>query len=384
LARNIYSSVGDIGIQDAFNTGVNLLLVRESSLTTAYPFVTQFDIGTDPNQVPINGFLGTMAFQDSDGVNLGTASIGRITNASIDLGTAAAPTINFTGDTNTGFYSPGADQFAISTGGTGRMFVNASGSVGIATTPTERLDVAGDGASYLRWEHDGAGGAYSTSGGVLRIGPYFSATNRELAIYCDNGNTAWITTGTAETLVLGTNKTSRAYINAQGKFMIGTATANPGGAVLQTSDGLTFPATAVASADPNTLDDYEEGTWTPVVSFGGASVGITGTFSGTYTKVGNVVNAMFRITFTSKGSSTGTMVVSGMPFNAGTEIQVITGFGYIHRLATTLPAGQLILQTNGTEFYPKYAGYNSSNSVSLTNTDIGNDTDLRGGIVFRV
>jgi hypothetical protein len=64
LARNIYSSVGDIGIQDAFNTGVNLLLVRESSLATAYPVVTQVDIGTDPNQVPINGYLGTMAFQD--------------------------------------------------------------------------------------------------------------------------------------------------------------------------------------------------------------------------------------------------------------------------------------------------------------------------------
>ena len=68
LARNIYSSVGDIGIQDAFNTGVNLMLVRESSLATAYPFVTQYDIGTDPNQVPINGLLGTMAFQDQVGV----------------------------------------------------------------------------------------------------------------------------------------------------------------------------------------------------------------------------------------------------------------------------------------------------------------------------
>jgi hypothetical protein len=64
LTRNIYSSTGDIGIQDAFNTGVNLMLVRESSLTTAYPFVTQYDIGTDPNQVPLNGYLGTLAFQD--------------------------------------------------------------------------------------------------------------------------------------------------------------------------------------------------------------------------------------------------------------------------------------------------------------------------------
>jgi hypothetical protein len=86
LTRNIYSSVGDIGIQDAFNTGVNLMLVRESSLSTAYPFVTQYDIGTDPNQVPLNGFLGTMAFQDSAGVNVDLAAITQISNVPLLTG----------------------------------------------------------------------------------------------------------------------------------------------------------------------------------------------------------------------------------------------------------------------------------------------------------
>jgi hypothetical protein len=71
LTRSLYSSVGDIGINAAFNTGVNLLLVRESSLATAYPFVTQYDIGTDSNQVPLNGYLGTMAFQDSNFISVG-------------------------------------------------------------------------------------------------------------------------------------------------------------------------------------------------------------------------------------------------------------------------------------------------------------------------
>ena len=47
------------------------------------------------------------------------------------LGTAGAPTITFTGDTNTGIYSPGADQLALSTNGTGRLFVDASGNVGL-------------------------------------------------------------------------------------------------------------------------------------------------------------------------------------------------------------------------------------------------------------
>jgi hypothetical protein len=148
--------------------------------------------------------------------------------------------------------------------------------------------------------------------------------------------------------------------------------------------GIGFPAAAVASADVNTLDDYEEGTWTPVVSFGGASVGITGTFSGTYTKVGNVVTICYILGFTSKGTSTGTMKVAGVPFTSGFTNNTISGFGYVHRLAALQTAGQLYLVVQGTDFFPQFAGYNSGNSTSLTDTDITNTTELRGGIVFRV
>jgi hypothetical protein len=54
------------------------------------------------------------------------------------LGAAATPSITFTGDLNTGIYSPGADQVAISTNGTGRLFVDASGRIlsGLSSTST--------------------------------------------------------------------------------------------------------------------------------------------------------------------------------------------------------------------------------------------------------
>jgi hypothetical protein len=58
----------------------------------------------------------------------------KLDTAGIALGSAASPTLKFTGDPNTGIYSPGADQLAVSTGGTGRLFVDASGNVGIGTS----------------------------------------------------------------------------------------------------------------------------------------------------------------------------------------------------------------------------------------------------------
>ena len=67
----------------------------------------------------------------------------------------------------------------------------------------------------------------------------------------------------------------------------------------------------------NRLDDYEEGTWTGTIKFGGGDTGITySANTGTYTKVGRMVNYAIRFILTSKGSSTGQMTIEGMPFTA--------------------------------------------------------------------
>jgi hypothetical protein len=69
---------------------------------------------------------------------------------SVPLGSASAPSIYPGTDTNTGIYSPGADQVAISTNGTGRLFVNASGRVGIGTSgPNRALDISSADAEQI-------------------------------------------------------------------------------------------------------------------------------------------------------------------------------------------------------------------------------------------
>jgi hypothetical protein len=72
---------------------------------------------------------GTKISPDFGSQNVTTSGV-----ISAAAGSAGSPSITFTGDLNTGIYSPGADQVAISTGGSGRLFVDASGNVEIASS----------------------------------------------------------------------------------------------------------------------------------------------------------------------------------------------------------------------------------------------------------
>jgi len=82
--------------------------------------------------------------------------------------------------------------------------------------------------------------------------------------------------------------------------------------LLSSVAGVNFPATQVASADANTLDDYEEGTFTPSYSLGSGS----GTFTtqiATYTKIGRIVTLSMRFVGSSV-SSAANLAVAGLPF----------------------------------------------------------------------
>lgn len=77
--------------------------------------------------------------------------------ASAPAGTAAAPSFSFDGDPNSGLYSAGADQVAITTGGTGRLFIDSSGRL-LAGTSTARSNFFGTTLSSVA-QIEGTGGA---------------------------------------------------------------------------------------------------------------------------------------------------------------------------------------------------------------------------------
>jgi hypothetical protein len=84
--------------------------------------------------------------------------------------------------------------------------------------------------------------------------------------------------------------------------------------------GITFPATQSASSDANTLDDYEEGTWTPNIDNGYNSAN-TVTYTaqnGTYTKIGRLVVAAFNIQINTWSGNAGPVFFGGLPFSMAT------------------------------------------------------------------
>jgi len=140
-----------------------------------------------------------------------------------------------------------------------------------------------------------------------------------------------VTTGTYN-VILGSYQGSAAPISAtgsnfvvlsdgQGNIVASTKTAQTfalQGGTLSAGTGIAFPATQSASTDANTLDDYEEGTWTPTQ---GGNLTVVGTFSssGTYTKIGRMVVARGQVLGSTSVAFTGgapAILAGSLPFSA--------------------------------------------------------------------
>jgi hypothetical protein len=126
-------------------------------------------------------------------------------NSALALGSAASPSLKFTGDTNTGIYSPGADQLAISSSGSERIRIGANGEIGIG------------GANY------GTSGQVLTSGGSGAAPSWTTLTVNTDKIEEGNSSAEVIDTGSDGRFVVTTEGTERLRVDSSGRVGLGTS-----------------------------------------------------------------------------------------------------------------------------------------------------------------
>jgi hypothetical protein len=116
------------------------------------------------------------------------------------------------------------------------------------------------------------------------------------------------------------------------------ATIGVGGATPAASGaGVSFPATASASSDANTLDDYEEGDCSTSLIISGTTTSGTGTYTaqqGTYVKVGGMVTVYGYVAW-SAHTGTGNLTVSGLPFTSSSISFGTASIGYFSSISLT-------------------------------------------------
>jgi hypothetical protein len=233
------------------------------------------------------------------------------------------------GDTNTAIRFPSADTVTVETGGTERMRVDSSGNVGIGNNnPLYILDILG--SSQINHRYTG-----STS-------PFL------IGQYNDSGD-ASINNTSDSPLLIGTDNKERARFINTGEFGIGK-TPTTGihldvSGLMRASTGILF-GTDTASA--NTLDDYEEGTFTPTTSTSGYTLS---TSTGRYTKIGRQVFIQIELIFSAiNASSDSIVVISNLPFtNSNNQFPGIgredADFGTIYSCTALSEATNMVINS---------------------------------------
>ena len=185
----------------------------------------------------------------------------------------------------------------------------------------------------------------------------------------------------------------RLHHNANSRLAMRPATGNVVEFLGNTSGsgaGITFPATQSPSSDANTLDDYEEGTWTPSYTTDGnpfGSITYTANRTGVYTKVGRLVTASFVIETSSitLGSASGSVLLSGFSFLVGTTLFQTGAISYVIGFADDRPSAILARPgTNSAYLYYRDTADGNSNNLVPADLGLGVSSNLIYGVLMYV
>lgn len=152
---------------------------------------------------------------------------------------------------------------------------------------------------------------------------------------------------------------------------------------------IVFPATQNPSANANTLDDYEEGTFTPTVSFGTpGNLAVTySTQTGVYTKVGRLVEVSINIAtsaFTHTTAS-GNFLIGTLPFTPAAQVPGGTDLQGITRATATQAAITTVASSTSMLIVLQNVSTGAARVIAST-TDVpsGGTLNMNFGVCFNV
>ena len=325
---------------------------------------------TDTGSITFLGYqAGNASSSAAHNVAVGASAMAAITTGTrnIVLGSYAAAALT-TGEGNivlgTFGVGSGTNTFSANTSGSDNI---AIGGKALNSNTTANYSIA-IGANALASSTGTLNQAFGSGAGAL-----ITTGTRNIILGAYQGNTAGLDIRTASNYIVLSDGDGNPNIStADGK------TVALKGAIPNTGTGITFPATQSASTDANTLDDYEEGTWTPAI--GGGPSATYSSRTGTYTKIGNRVTLFFEIVVASI-SGTGSAWITGCPFTPSGEegaTGLILGYSGCASLTTSI----LGAFNADTSLYPYTQA--STAKVNWDNTNLTASSRFSATIVFKV
>lgn len=213
-----------------------------------------------------------------------------------DDGAVGTPGIYFSADPDTGIYRSGTNTATLVAGGANILTWNTSG-ISITGVVIATSTIVGGALAAGTFSTTGATAGTSVSAGRINQSVAVATASVQGAFYNTNGLVLSFTTTNTDATI-----TAAGVLNLSGT------------PVSLTGGQLKFPATQVPSADANTLDDYEEGSWSP-------GVGGTATYTsqlGRYIKVGKQVTSWGNMGILAIGTGS-TSLITNAPFTSATN-----------------------------------------------------------------
>ena len=304
--------------------------------------------------------------------------------------------------------------------GSEKVTVNSAGNVGINIDPSISSILWGGNAELSvsssigisRWGTSGSADLYFTRSRHATKGSHTALNNGDNVMFMAwagsdgtdfNNDSGWIRAKVDSTPAANSVPTRLEFAtcgtgNSTGTLNLtveadGDVTVENGNLVIGTSgSGIDFSAAAgdASGMDAEILNDYEEGTWTPVISDASAHSATMNIQVGTYVKIGKQVTCKFRLSLTNKddggGALSGSLRLEGLPFTSDSLAQSQGSMHIGYCLQANITASESLcgyMPTNGTRVLMRLWDHTGGNT-DLQDTEINATCSMMGIINYEV